>query len=776
MRFPDRFLEELRQALPIVDAARRHYKLKRKGSEWVCVDDPSLSINAAKNVWADFGKGQRAGDVFALEMFATGCTFEAAVEAIAKVAGLPLPGGRGEPQPRTNGRASDEPPPNDGPPEGHPAAAQRQRAPERELTATYDYQDRDGLVIYQVARFEWDEDGKRHKTTLPRRAAPDEPDHWIWGMKGGLHLRGRSGDWYQADAKRLREWKGADRHEFEEVAPRLYRLPELLDEVAQDETEQRPIFVPEGEKDADTLAAWGLVATTNMGGVNGWQPHFHEYFQGADVVIPMDHDAGGAGKRFAHLKAASLKPFARRIRLLDWREHWPDVPNKGDVTKWRDDAGGTVERLFEIVDKLPDWTAEPPVSAFNARRFFEIDRVARPLAWTIKSILQRATVSLWYGAPSCGKSFLLTDAAMSIARGVPWMGQRTKAGLVIYQTGEGGVGFGLRLKAYRAHMRLPPEDDVPFVYLPVRINLFLADADVDKLIAEIKAWAAFYDHPLELVVIDTFNAAAGGANENANQDVGKVLDRCRRIVDQTGAHVAVVHHTPVTGTRPRGHSSLVGDVETTIAVEETEQIDREDRDGRVIQRAVRSWTLTKQKDGPDRISRSFVLKAVSVGNDDDGDDVTSCIVAPLDTAAARASSREIPRGWVQLHAANEDIFRALVRALRKHGRPAPPGIEAPRGAQCCEIAQWQDELLETMTGHEEVTPTLRGRIKARIYRASKGWMPDRVNLIGKHREYVWRTERRVHMVDTPPVLVEAQPSPGPLLAAGETAKDVGDLF
>ena len=55
----------------------------------------------------------------------------------------------------------------------------------------------------------------------------------------------------------------------------LYRLPELL---AAPATE--PIWICEGEKDANSVAALGLIATTNPGGAGKWQPDLTQHFQG----------------------------------------------------------------------------------------------------------------------------------------------------------------------------------------------------------------------------------------------------------------------------------------------------------------------------------------------------------------------------------------------------------------------------------------------------------------------------------------------------------------
>ena len=72
----------------------------------------------------------------------------------------------------------------------------------------------------------------------------------------------------------------------------------------------------------------------------------------------------------------------RQILANQGRIAWHDDPSvasldatndlgdgKVDVTDWRDKAGGTAAKLFEIIEKLPDWSPEAPASAFNAVRY-----------------------------------------------------------------------------------------------------------------------------------------------------------------------------------------------------------------------------------------------------------------------------------------------------------------------------------------------------------------------------------------------------------------------
>src|SRR5262249_45844150 len=150
--------------------------------------------------------------------------------------------------------------------------------------------------------------------------------------------------------ERIEKWRGAEKRSFQDVAHGLYKFQDLMEEMAQPAEERRTVLLVEGEKDADTVTAWGCVGTTNSGGARHWLPHHSEYLRDADVVIVADNDK--AGREGAHKKAASLRGIAARVRVLDWREYWPACPDGADVTDWRDYANGNGTKLWAIVDKL----------------------------------------------------------------------------------------------------------------------------------------------------------------------------------------------------------------------------------------------------------------------------------------------------------------------------------------------------------------------------------------------------------------------------------------
>ena len=128
----------------------------------------------------------------------------------------------------------------------------------------------------------------------------------------------------------------------------LYRLPELL---AADP--DRFVFVCEGEKDADNLAATGLIATTNIGGASKWRPEYGVHFTGRHVVVLPDNDP--PGRDHAATVARSLHDVAASVRILEL----PGLPPKGDASDWLA-AGGAVEELERLARDTPLYVPPPP--------------------------------------------------------------------------------------------------------------------------------------------------------------------------------------------------------------------------------------------------------------------------------------------------------------------------------------------------------------------------------------------------------------------------------
>lgn len=783
--FSDSLLDEIRSRVKPSEVVGRDHKLKRvKAGEFTVAGDESFTINDTKGLIHDFGRTGFSGDIFRYQMQFHGLTFVEAVKAFASQAGVPIPG---DDAPRRSSRSparsnGAEPPPAEpgdpGPDDsswGH--GAQLARGSKFKTICAYDYTDRDGGLRYQVVRQERiDDKGNRKKIFPQRRPAPGEPGVWIWSLDPGQFMRSKNGeskDWWPATDERRGKWgQYAEFKTFPDgEANLLYRFPELCEALAEPLADRPTVWFPEGEKDVATLVDWDFTATTMSGGTRNLTDENADFFLGADVIIPMDNDK--AGRSAAHKKALKLRGKARSVKVLDWRDHWDSCPDKCDITDWRDYAGGTKEALYKIARKLVEWTPEPPESSFKAIRFLDLDRPAQELQWLIKRVLTRGEVSIWWGPPGCGKSFLILDAAMAIARGVSWFGQPVEQGLVIYQAGEGALGLKKRIRAYRQVNGIPKSEDLPFVLLPERLNLFIDGNDTERLIAEIEAWRDFYSASLEMVIVDTFSAASIGANENASEDVGRVLQRCHNIAAKLGTHVALVHHTTKAGGSPRGWSGLVGNVENSIEVMrlETEKIMDLRPDGSRIPRDKRQFWIRKQKDGEDGLHWDFTLPQVFMGHDRDNEPITSCVISRPDGSTSPSTGEKkstIPPGYVVLPDGARRGLNALIKAIEKAGIGAPPNVKGiPFDVhRVVTVSAWRDQVAKDKVHNDDPTGTKRkGAANKSIERAFKAdWdvpFPKGKGLIGRSEcgEYVWRNvHRKVHEIDPPPEPPPAAPT------------------
>lgn len=593
-----------------------------------------------------------------------------------------------------------------------------QRVPDHgKLTKTYDYSGPDGALAYQVCRYDWtvpkEVNPKGHdKTFVQRRPDSSKRNGWDWSTKGMTWLP--------------------------------YRLPELIEDIANG----FEIFVVEGEKKVDMLRDLGVPATCNHGGAGKFPESLVQWFSGAKVIILPDND--NAGRDHANLIARRLTGTARHVKILDL----PGLPPKGGVDDWLP-AGGDADQLYDLAGRAQEAAPEFK-SMFGAVQWADFDAPGPSYEYLIKGILTEREISMLLGESQSGKSFMAIDIAMAVARGEPWFGKQVRRGGVIYQAGESATGVRRRrFPAYRQHFGVA-KDPLDVVLLERPVDFYSSDEQVDQFIDECKFWASRFSDPLKLIVIDTFNKATPGANENDGKDMGVVLARCDRVRVATGAHVMLVHHLNAGGTKARGHTSLFGNVENVVTVRRLP----ETKDA--ANRQVREWVLSKAKDGEDGISEKFVLPAVTIGVDADGDKITSCIVARPEGAAPQPDD---PNGIV-VAGFNAAILRAVYDAIKTKGVVAPFDLGLSRGAYAIEKRDLQEAIKsaisdtndedETPPGDEDAEVTAKRKADARrqsIKRAreflySKG-------VIGQKDGWTWLTGKKVRGFEDAPGQGEA---------------------
>lgn len=234
--------------------------------------------------------------------------------------------------------------------------------------------------------------------------------------------------------------------------------------------------------------------------------------------------------------------------------------------------------------------------------------MAQPIAgYRVRGLLPSEGLAAVYGPSGSGKSFLVADLCFAIAAGLPeWFGRKVKKAPVIYVALEGGGGLRNRISALEAHYKRQVPNDFRFVFGEITLKNM-------ALIAEFANEALNALGSGTVVVIDTLNQAAPGADENSSQDMGEIIAAAKLLGERLRGLVILVHHTGKDTSRGlRGHSSLLAALDASIEVE--------NKSGN------RAWSPTKVKDDAVGGSQAFQLKSYTVGTDEDGLGVTSCAV------------------------------------------------------------------------------------------------------------------------------------------------------
>jgi RecA-family ATPase len=131
-----------------------------------------------------------------------------------------------------------------------------------------------------------------------------------------------------------------------------------------------------------------------------------------------------------------------------------------------------------------------------------------PIEWMIESIIPQNSLSVMYGEPGAGKSFLALDMALSVAYGRPWHGKAVMPGSILYIAGEGVGGLGKRVAAWQAFYGVDPV--APFHVLPTAVR-FREPEDVEKLMRTIDS----FNTQFSCVFVDTVARALLGGDENS---------------------------------------------------------------------------------------------------------------------------------------------------------------------------------------------------------------------------------------------------------------------
>ena len=306
------------------------------------------------------------------------------------------------------------------------------------------------------------------------------------------------------------------------------------------------------------------------------------------------------------------------------------------------------------------WTTQPLPTAISAPPFRFVaacDMPIKPVAWLVDSYIEEDALTVMYGPPGKGKSFVALDLSCCIASGLPFHGHEVRAGVAIYVAGEGHNGIARRLHAWAQHNQTTVPELMFISEAPTDLSSATNAVHVAEAVQQIADSTG--EAPV-LIVIDTMARNFGG-DENSATDVGQFIRNVDALRRHWKATVLIVHHSGKDGDRgARGSSALKGAADAEYEVSRSE----EDKLVRLIPR--------KMKDADEPASLAFELVGVMV-RDDSGNLVGGAALRRAEyTAPLAAASAKLGKQQKAALDVLEEMHTEVANRLKDQGRDDHP--------------------------------------------------------------------------------------------------------
>jgi hypothetical protein len=286
---------------------------------------------------------------------------------------------------------------------------------------------------------------------------------------------------------------------------------------------------------------------------------------------------------------------------------------------------------------------------------------APPRHYLLRGLIAPGELSVWWGAPKCGKSFLLLRLTYGLALGLGMWDRKAKPCRVLYVAAEGEGGFAARLLVLREHLGDAGDG---FRYIAQRTTVGPPADDLEAVIA------AARDMGADVIILDTLARTFGDGDENAARDMGGFVASVDRLRTETGAHVAIIHHSTKEGGSARGSSALMGAADLIVKV------------AKGANGEPNTATVEAAKDDADGAALPFRLLPVDLPPDRDGEPRGTCIAQE---AEGQGQRRKQPTG--QAH----DALRMLADLIMTEGQPLPSGALMPDNTTGVREDRWRAE-------------------------------------------------------------------------------------
>jgi AAA domain len=498
-------------------------------------------------------------------------------------------------------------------------------------------------------------------------------------------------------------WTGSEWHKGAPRGPRIpYRLPELI---AADPAE--PVYIVEGEKDADRLASLGFVVTTTSGGSNGkWTSELNSYFAGRQVRLVPDNDA--PGDKYVAGVAAHLHGVAASIRIIDLPGLGPRTANGGkDVSDWLD-LGNIPETLVDLGNAAPEWSSLERPRGPRLMSSAAFITGFTPPEYLIDGILQRRFIYAFTGRTGEGKTSVCLRLAAHVSEGVPLGDAAVTRGRVLYLAGENPDDIRMRWILLLEQMGLD-ENEVMVDFVDGRFK-------ISEIPEHILAAAA--KHEYVLVIVDTSVAFSQSLDENDNVEQLRHAQALRNLIDVLpgGPTILVCCHPPKNASddnlQPRGGGSVIAEFDGNLTCKRTDTVTVVYHQGKFR--------------GPDFTPLHFTLEGQTAGRlkDSHGRQIWSVFAKPASEQDQENISKAIEDDLAAVMAAIRDEPGISIASIATklgwlNKQRKPDKSKAQRRVKTLENKKWVERDGEQL----ELTAKGKDRLTKLEARKAKGTAP-----------------------------------------------------
>lgn len=373
----------------------------------------------------------------------------------------------------------------------------------------YSYKDENGIEIYRKVRVEPGKNGKSKDFRLER---VDETGSIVYKIKGCRRV--------------------------------LYRLPELLQAIS----ENKPVYLVEGEKDANKLWLHNLPATTALDS-SYWSDEFTGFLKNADVILLYDMDRAGIDRK-DNLSAALYKKV-KRLRVIDLPGLKYQESHGKDISDWLTE-GHTTQELQKLVESALDYSptlAKPKVRVVTLEEFLQMELPEREML--LSPFLLSQGLCLLYAKRGVGKTHVALGIAYAVATGgkfLKWTAPLPKK--VLYIDGEmSASAMQERLRRISVMEGIQPPDPS---YLHLITPDLQEEAMPDLATKEGRAALEPFLTDCDLIILDNISTLFRSGVENEAESWQPVQDWALEL-RRRGKSVLFIHHANKVG-QQRGTS------------------------------------------------------------------------------------------------------------------------------------------------------------------------------------------------------------------------------